>query len=161
VSFSLAPFRLPLRPLTNTGGLKYEPGICSVAIMGVIQFLLFVAFFTWEVYLWVHVKHFGSQPYLNDKVKYFLIFVEIPVTKSALRYGWIFTLVIILFQVVNPSWTYSSTSDSGEWRHCSISLRNISISTPKRSFDLQSSMRIPCVIPFVPHDVLTDYCNTV
>lgn len=146
MSLSLVPLRLLLRPPTNTG--KYELSICRVAIGAVIQFLLWVAFFTWEVYLWVHVKHFGSQPYLNDKVKYVLIFVfvDIPVTESWLRHGLILTLVIIF---INPTWTFSSTSRYGGWWRCSISLRNISISTPYWSFDLLSSFRIPYVIRFI------------
>jgi hypothetical protein len=140
----------------NTGG--YEWSICSVAMEAIIQLFLFVAFFTWEVYLWVHVKHFGSQSYLNDKVKYVLVFVDIPATEPWLRKSLIVTLVIIF--VVN-SFKISCTSSSREggvenWRHGSLSLTIFSISTPYWSFDLLSSLRIPCAIRFVPQDQLTD-----
>ncbi|KAF8270785.1 hypothetical protein EI94DRAFT_1721914 [Lactarius quietus] len=66
----------------------------SRIIMGVvIQFILVVAFTAWALYLWVHIDNFGSQPNLNDEVKYVLMFVNIKATAAWLRGIWITTLV--------------------------------------------------------------------
>jgi magnesium-transporting ATPase (P-type) len=86
-----APLRLPFRPPTNTG--KYNWTRSRIAMGVVIQFALIIAFTTWAVYVWARVEHFGSQPNLNDELKYVLMFVNIKATSSWLRGVWITTLI--------------------------------------------------------------------
>ncbi|KAI0250810.1 hypothetical protein BJV78DRAFT_537311 [Lactifluus subvellereus] len=63
-------------------------------IIGVLAQLVAVIGFTgWALYLWVHVKDYGSQVGCNDKVKYVLMFVSVRATKPWVRDSWIAILV--------------------------------------------------------------------
>jgi hypothetical protein len=72
---------------------KYNWTRSRIAMGVVIQFALIIAFTTWAVYVWARVEHFGSQPNLNDELKYVLMFVNIKATSSWLRGVWITTLI--------------------------------------------------------------------
>jgi hypothetical protein len=62
--------------------------------MGVfVQFASVIAFTGWGLYLWVHVKDYGSQPECNDRIKYVVLLFTIRATAPWLRGLWIATLV--------------------------------------------------------------------
>lgn len=73
---------------------RYNWTRSRIAIGVFVQFALTIAFTSWAVYLWAHVDDFGSQPYLNEEVKYVLMFVNIKATSPWLRGVWISALVI-------------------------------------------------------------------
>jgi hypothetical protein len=63
--------------------------------MGVfLQYTSLVSFTAWGLYLWVHVKDFGSQPECNDRIKYVFFFFTVRATVPWLRGLWIAGLVI-------------------------------------------------------------------
>jgi hypothetical protein len=117
----------------------------------VIQFVLVIAFTSWALYLWARVEHFGSQPYLNYKVKYVLMFVNIRATASWLRGVWITATVIstIVLSIIfgyNALALFSMSREEGA-------------EDPDRGWFFHISYtQILCVIRFVPHDVLMDHC---
>lgn len=59
-----------------------------------VQFASVVAFTAWGLYFWVHVKHYGSQPECNDKIKYVVLFFTVRATAPWLRGVWIAVLVL-------------------------------------------------------------------
>jgi hypothetical protein len=63
--------------------------------MGVfLQFASVVAFLGWALFIWIHVKNFGSNPDCNDEIKYVIMFVTVRATAPWLRAFWIAILVI-------------------------------------------------------------------
>jgi hypothetical protein len=64
-------------------------------VMGVfLQFASVIAFTGWALYVWVHVKTYGSQPECNDQIKYVIMFITVRATVPWLRILWIAALVI-------------------------------------------------------------------
>jgi len=64
-------------------------------IMGVfLQFASVVAFLGWALFIWIHVKNFGSNPDCNDEIKYVIMFVTVRATAPWLRAFWIAILVV-------------------------------------------------------------------
>lgn len=123
--------------------------------MGIaIQFLLVVAFTAWGVYMWADVKKFGSQPDLNDQVKYVLMFVNIRATASGLRGCWITALVVSALVLVitfglNGLALYTM-------RHEEVSEETDE--SEREWYFYISYTQILCVICFLPLGVLTNYC---
>lgn len=66
----------------------------------VIQFLIIIAFLSWVLYLWAHVEHFGPQFYLNDKVRYKLLFVDINPTTTWVHHGCLSVAILIAVLLV-------------------------------------------------------------
>jgi hypothetical protein len=59
-----------------------------------IQYVSVAAFAAWSLYLWVHVKDYGSQPECNDQIKYVIFFVTVRATAPWLRKLWIAALAL-------------------------------------------------------------------
>ena len=66
-------------------------------VVGVLaQFVTVIGFTGWALYLWFHVKDYGSQNTqsgCNDRVIYVLMFVSIRATKPWLRDSWIAVII--------------------------------------------------------------------
>jgi glucan phosphoethanolaminetransferase (alkaline phosphatase superfamily) len=81
--------------------------------MGVLlQYTSVVSFTAWGLYLWVHVKDFGSQPECNHQIKYVLFFVTVRATAPWLRGLWIaalvFSAVVLMVFFGLMAWTLFS-----------------------------------------------------
>ena len=119
----------------------------------VLQFVLVIAFTAWAVYMWAHVERFGSQSYLNNDVKY-LLFRDVRATKPWLRYLWIVVLVasaliLMIISGINGLALYTMRHEEEEQE---------TKESEKVWYCFISCTQILCVIRFLPHDVLTNYC---
>ena len=136
--------------------------------MGVLlQFSLVIAFTAWAVYMWAHVEHFGPQSYLNNDVKY-IVFHDVRATKPWLRCLWIFILVasalVLMIQFGLTGWAlYHMRHEEGEQKteeeeQETEEEEQETEELEKEWYCFISYGQIMCVILFLPHDVLTDYC---
>jgi hypothetical protein len=64
--------------------------------MGVfLQFASLIAYTGWALYVWVHVKTFGSQPECNDHIKYMIMYaIPVRATVPWLRGLWMAVLIM-------------------------------------------------------------------
>ena len=79
-------------PPTYVG--KYHWARSRIAMGVLLQYISVVSFTAWGLYLWVHVKDFGSQPECNDRIKYVFFFFTVRATVPWLRGLWIAGLVL-------------------------------------------------------------------
>ena len=82
------PFVLCSSPLPTHAG-RYHWTTSRAAIGFLLQLLSFISLIAWGFYLWVDVKHFGSQPECNDQIKYVVLFCTVRATANWLRHVWI------------------------------------------------------------------------
>jgi hypothetical protein len=64
--------------------------------MGVcLQFTSLIAYTGWALYVWVHVKTYGSHPECNDHIKYVILFaIPVRATVPWLHRLWMAVLII-------------------------------------------------------------------
>ena len=95
------PFVLCSSPLPTHAG-RYHWTTSRAAIGFLLQLLSFISLIAWGFYLWVDVKHFGSQPECNDQIKYVVFFFTVRATANWLRRVWIaiFAIPCVLAVVV-------------------------------------------------------------
>ena len=78
--------------LTHAGRYQWTTSRAAIGLF--VQLLSFISLITWGFYLWVNVKHFGSQPECNHQIKYVVLFFTVRATANWLRRLWIAILVI-------------------------------------------------------------------
>ena len=64
---------------------RYRLTGTRIAMASLIQSVSLVAYVSWGFYLWVNVKHYGSQPECNHQIKYVIFFFTVRVTANWLR----------------------------------------------------------------------------
>ena len=93
------PFVSRSSPLPTHAG-RYLWTRSRRAIGVLLQSLSLVSLIAWGLYMWVNVKHFGSQPECNHQIKYVVFFFTVRATANWLRRLWIALLtmpVVALF----------------------------------------------------------------
>ena len=87
------PFVSRSSPLpTHAGRYHWTTGRAAIGLF--VQLLSLISLITWGFYLWVNVKHFGSQPECNHEIKYVVFFFTVKATANWLRRLWYAVLVI-------------------------------------------------------------------
>jgi uncharacterized protein YneF (UPF0154 family) len=89
-------YRVPsycAHPLLSHAG-RYQ-WTTSRAVMALLVHLVsLISLIAWGFYLWVNVKHYGSQPECNHEIKYVVFFCTVRATANWLRHVWIAVLAI-------------------------------------------------------------------
>jgi hypothetical protein len=84
----------PIALIPPTPAGKYHWTRSRVAMSLLVRFISVVAFMGWGLYVWIHVKDFGSHPQCNDQFKYVILFFTVKATERWLRGLWIAFLVL-------------------------------------------------------------------
>jgi len=118
-----------------------------------MQFASVIASTGWALYMWAHVKDFGTQNSCNDQVKYVVMFVSVRATALWLRGLWITALILsalgLMIQFGYNAFTlFALQRDEDE-----------ETEKPEKAwyFDI-SYTQILCVVRFLLREVLTGYC---
>jgi len=79
---------------------KYHLTRTRVAMVFLVQYVSLTSFIAWGLYLWVNVKHYGSQPECNHQIKYVVFFFTVRATANWLRRLWIAMFSILCLSVL-------------------------------------------------------------
>ncbi|KAF8478154.1 hypothetical protein DFH94DRAFT_754051 [Russula ochroleuca] len=151
---------------------KYHLTRTRVAMVFLVQYVSLTSFIAWGLYLWVNVKHYGSQPECNHQIKYVVFFFTVRATANWLRrlwiamfsilclsvlLGWFATLATIIFAMKRTN-EEEEVEEMNSWSHV-VDYSYFKVDTTRLFSAIYSTVMLELTIARNRADILPDGTN--